>query len=212
MRRRTVQPEIRSLFRCSDPLSRHLTEATKNANCFEECNVLFIFFFIYVQRKCELSAIQEGSPRKRCKFLARKSAKLFANTKVHILARKSAKLIDNFSATKVTSLPSHSLCISLSLSPSAPHAQYSKRFRASYNNDLGILERMQDGVHSSTTGASARSWWTPTPASWYTAFADLLSAMEALPEAFLAGKYCIFITELHLLHLWVHSSPVLVSC
>ena len=26
---------------------------------------------------------------------------------------------------------------------------------------------MQDGVHSSTTGASARSWWTPTPASWY---------------------------------------------
>ena len=30
-----------------------------------------------------------------------------------------------------------------------------------------ILERMQDGVHSSTTSASARSWWTPTPASWY---------------------------------------------
>ena len=30
-----------------------------------------------------------------------------------------------------------------------------------------ILERMQDGIHSSTTGASARSWWTPTPASWY---------------------------------------------
>ena len=34
-----------------------------------------------------------------------------------------------------------------------------------------------------------------------TAFADLLSAMEALPEAFLAGKSCIFITELRLLHL-----------
>ena len=27
------------LFRCFDPLSRHLTEAKKNANCFEECNV-----------------------------------------------------------------------------------------------------------------------------------------------------------------------------
>ena len=41
-----------------------------------------------------------------------------------------------------------------------------------------------------------------------TAFADLLSAIEALPEAFLAGKAWIFITELRLLHLWVHSSPV----
>ena len=27
------------LFRCFDPLSCHFTEATKNANCFEECNV-----------------------------------------------------------------------------------------------------------------------------------------------------------------------------
>ena len=33
-----------------------------------------------------------------------------------------------------------------------------------------------------------------------TAFADLLSAMEALPEAFLAGKSWTFITELRLLH------------
>ena len=47
-----------------------------------------------------------------------------------------------------------------------------------------------------------------------TAFADLLSAMEALPEAFLAGKSLIFITELRLLHLymWVHSSPVMLGC
>ena len=53
------------------------------------------------------------------------------------LARRSAKLIANFSATMVTSLPSFSLslCISLSLSlsPNVPHAQYRKRFRASYN-------------------------------------------------------------------------------
>ena len=35
-----------------------------------------------------------------------------------------------------------------------------------------------------------------------TAFADILSAMEALPEAFLAGKSWIFIGELRLLHLW----------
>ena len=44
-----------------------------------------------------------------------------------------------------------------------------------------------------------------------TAFAELLSAMEALPGAFLAGKFRIFITELRLLHLWVHSSPVMLG-
>ena len=46
-------PGVDRLFRCFDPLSRHLTEATKNANCFEECNV-------FGNGKCELSAIQEG--------------------------------------------------------------------------------------------------------------------------------------------------------
>ena len=96
-------------FWCFDPLSRHLTEATKKANCFEERNV-------FGKGKCELSAIKEGSPRKRCKFLARKSAELFTNTKVHILVRKSAKLIAHFSATKVTPLPSLSPSPSLSLS------------------------------------------------------------------------------------------------
>ena len=57
--------------------------------------------------------------------MARKSAKLVANTKVHILASRSAKLTANFSATMVTSLPSFSLSLSLylSLSPNVPHAQ-----------------------------------------------------------------------------------------
>ena len=45
-----------------------------------------------------------------------------------------------------------------------------------------------------------------------TAFADLLSAMEAQSEAFLAGKSWVFITELHALHLWVDSSPVMLGC
>ena len=51
--------------------------------------------------------------------------------------RGECKLIANFSATMVTSLPSVSLSLSLSLSfsvslsPSAPHAQYGKRFCAS---------------------------------------------------------------------------------
>ena len=55
------------------------------------------------------------------------------------------KLIANFSATMVTSLPSLSVSLYLSLSvslslslslshtPNVPHAQYRKRFRASYN-------------------------------------------------------------------------------
>ena len=40
-------------------------------------------------------------------------------------------------ATMVTSLPSHyfRLTLSLSLSPNVPHAQYRKRFRASYNDE-----------------------------------------------------------------------------
>ena len=59
----------------------------KNANCLEECNV-------FGNGKCEISANQDGrneganfwqgkvknsSPILRCKFLARKSAKLIAN-------------------------------------------------------------------------------------------------------------------------------------
>ena len=92
MRRRTVQPENRSFVsRCFDSLSYHLTEATKNANCFEECNV-------FGNGKSELSAIQEGSPRKRCTFLARKGAKPFANTKVHFFFARKVQNSSPFSA------------------------------------------------------------------------------------------------------------------
>ena len=47
-----------------------------------------------------------------------------------------------------------------------------------------------------------------------TAFADLQCAMEAPPDASLAGKSLVFtmITELHALHLWVSSSPVMLGC
>ena len=41
--------------------------------------------------------------------------------------------------------------------------------------------------------------------------ADLLSAMGTLPEAFLAGKSWVFTTELHVLHLCVNSSPVMLG-
>ena len=60
---------------------------------------------------------------------------------MRIFGMGKCKFIANFSATMVTSLPSLSvslslsLCLylSLSLSPKVPHAQYRKRFRASYN-------------------------------------------------------------------------------
>ena len=80
MRRRTVHPEIRSFVSVlRSPLTPFDRSKTKDANFFEKCNV-------FGNGKCELSAIQVG--RKRCTFLARKSAKLFANTKVHIFGRK----------------------------------------------------------------------------------------------------------------------------
>ena len=88
---------------------------TKNANCFEECNV-------FGNEKCELNAIQEG--RKRCKFLARKSAKLLANSKVHIFGKEKCKTYRNLSATKVTSLPSLSLSLCLSVSLSLSHLMH----------------------------------------------------------------------------------------
>ena len=56
------------------------------------------------------------------KFLAKKSAKFIANFSV--LARKGAKFIANFSATNVTSLPSHSLSLSLCFMGSAESASY----------------------------------------------------------------------------------------
>ena len=59
----------------------------------------------------------------KCEFLARESANLWP-----ILARQG-------DVTSVSLLPSHyfRLSLSLSLSPIVPHAQYRKRFRASYN-------------------------------------------------------------------------------
>ena len=70
MRRRTVQPEIRSFVSVLRSPVTPFDRSDEECELFRRARVQRTS--IYVQRKCELSAIQEGSPRKRCKFLARK--------------------------------------------------------------------------------------------------------------------------------------------
>ena len=85
MRRRLVQPEIRpfvSVLR--SPVTPFDRSKTKNTNCFEERNV-------FGNGKCDLSALQEGR-NLGAHFLARKSAKLFANTKVKIFGKERCKI------------------------------------------------------------------------------------------------------------------------
>ena len=85
MRRRTVQPEIRSfvsLLRTPVTLFDS-ANFTKNANCFERCNVLG-------HGKCEAQRHSRGE-KLRCTFLARKSAKFFANTKVQFFGKEKCK-------------------------------------------------------------------------------------------------------------------------
>ena len=75
----------------------------------------------------------------KCELLARESVS--SSPIVRIFGKWKCEFIAN-RAKMVTSLPSLSLSLSLSLSPKVPHAQYRKRFRASYNKNrvFGINE------------------------------------------------------------------------
>ena len=100
------------LFRCFYPLSRHLWEAKRRMGTVSKSATFW-------QRKVWTWRHSRGE-KLRCKFWARKSANSSPILRCKFLARKSAKLIANFSATKVTSLPSLSLSLlSLSLSHQA---------------------------------------------------------------------------------------------
>ena len=147
MRRRTVQPEIRSFVSVlRSPVTLFDRSKTKNANCFKEQR--------FWQRKLWTQCPSRGE-KLRCTFLARKSAKLFANSKVEMFVKERCKIHRQFQRFgkerckiphqfqcyygDVTSV-SHTLSLCISLSPSAPHAQYRKRFRASYNTQFhGVL-------------------------------------------------------------------------
>ena len=98
------------LFCCFEPLSRHLTvrilrkmRSVPKSGTFlatESVNIQPIQERRNEGAKFWQEKVQNSSPILRCNFLA----------------RKSAKLIANFSATMVTSLPSISLSLYLSLS------------------------------------------------------------------------------------------------
>ena len=127
MRRRTVQPEIRSFVSSLRSRTRHRSK-TKKWELFRRVQ-RFWQLKVWTQRHWR-------GEKLRCNFLARKSAKFFANTKVHIFGKEKCKTHRQFQRYlgDVTSISlSLSLSVSLSLSPSAPHAQYRKRFRDSYN-------------------------------------------------------------------------------
>ena len=61
-----------------------------------------------------------------CEFLARESVS--SSPIVRIFGKGKCKFIANFSATMVTSLPSLSVSLSLSLSPKVPHAQQQRKY------------------------------------------------------------------------------------
>ena len=84
MRRRLVQPEIRSFVSVlQSPVTPFDRSKTKNTDCFEERNV-------FGNGNCDLSALQGGETK--VQILARKSAKLFANTKVEIFGKERCKM------------------------------------------------------------------------------------------------------------------------
>ena len=95
---------------------------------------------IVTSRSCEGRDGKCEGRNEKCEFLARESVS--SSPIVRIFGKGKCKFIANFSATMVTSLPSLSLylSLSLSLSPKVPHAQYRKRFRASYNLTLGNVK------------------------------------------------------------------------
>ena len=104
-----MQPEIRSFVSVlRSPVTPFDRSKTKNANCFEE-RATFLATesvnsvpFKRGETKVQIfgKKVQNSSPILRWKFLA----------------RKGTKFIANFSATKVTSLPSLSPSLPLSLS------------------------------------------------------------------------------------------------
>ena len=109
MRRRMVQPEILSfVWLLRSPV-------TPFDRSDEECELFRRVQRIW-QRKVWTQCHSRGDYEKEVRIFGKEKCKTLRQYQgaLHILARKSEKLIANFSATKVTSLPSLSLSLSLS--------------------------------------------------------------------------------------------------
>ena len=106
------------------------TKRAKNVLAMESVNSLRISVPQWWSLREGRDGKCEGRNEK-CEFLARESVS--SSPIVRIFGKAKCKFITNFSATLVTSLPSVS--VPLSLSPKVPHAQYRKRFRASYSTE-----------------------------------------------------------------------------
>ena len=145
MRRRTVQPEFDRLFRCFDPLSRHLIEAKRRTRTVSKSAAFLATERVnsapFKRRETQVQIfwqgkVQNSSPILRWKFLA----------------RKGAKFIANFSATKVTSLPSHSLSLSLSLCISLSHRAHLTHNRRLAELLSGCVQRGKPALSSALPG------------------------------------------------------------
>ena len=172
-------------------------DGAKNANRFEKCNV-------FGNGKCggrNWGAIfwqgkaQNSSPILRCTFLA----------------RRSAKLIANFSATMVTSLPSFSLCISLSLSLS--HRMYLTH-NIGNASAFPIIRKLHffNGVYSLKWRMTDRylRWKTLAQPQPSRAEADQCKSSEFLHELRISGfpRFWVSPTCLHAKLLWIDAIPM----
>ena len=107
-RERTVQPEIPWFALLLRSPVNHAIWQCKECEPFRKVE-RFWQRKVWTQRHSRVEKL-------RCNFLARKSAKLFVKTVVHIFGKEKCKTHRQFSATMVTSLPSFSLSLYLSLS------------------------------------------------------------------------------------------------
>ena len=76
------------LFWCFDPLSRHLTEAKRKTRTVSKSATFLATEIV------NSAPFKRGE--KRCNILARKSTKLFANTKVEIFGKERCKIHRQF--------------------------------------------------------------------------------------------------------------------
>ena len=131
MRRRTVQSKVRSFVSVlQSPVTPFDRSKTKKGNCSESAT--------FGNGRCEWTQPHSRGEKLRCNFLAGKSAQSSPILRCKFLARKvqnssSISALLKWRHVRLTLSLSLSLSLCISLSPSAPHAQYRKRFRASYN-------------------------------------------------------------------------------